>query len=44
MCIRDRGLFFCRSGRNTDGKGGGDAVGDGQAQAESGAENLASAG
>ena len=39
-----QGLFFCRSGRNTDGKGGGDAVGDGQAQAESGAEGLASAG
>ena len=42
--VKSQGLFFCRGGRNADGKGGGDAVGDGQAQAENGAEDLASSG
>ena len=36
-------VFFCRSGRNADGKGGSDAVNDSQVQAENGAEGLASA-
>lgn len=38
------GLFFCRGGLKRDGKGGGDAVSDDQANAENGAEGLTSAG
>ena len=42
--VVDGGIVAVTGVRNTDGKGGGDAVGDGQAQAENGAEGLASAG